>query len=124
METGCRGRPSWSPVFDGSGLVGGADADFILGNRFYEIKAVLRPRDKLPDRLRQLIGYLLLDWNDRYGLETAGFYFARQGEFVSWPVAFLIPETAGDARRCARSVQGPCRGAGGSTVPGRQSRPR
>ena len=85
------------PVFDGSGLVGGADADFILGNTLYEIKTVLRPRDKLPDRLRQLIGYLLLDWNDRYGLETAGFYFARQGEFVSWPAAFLIRETTGDA---------------------------
>ena len=85
------------PVFDGSPLVGGADADFILGSGLYEIKTVQRPREQLTERLRQLIGYLLLDWNDRYGLETAGFYFARQGEFVSWPVAFLIRETTGDA---------------------------
>lgn len=82
--------------FNGSRFVGGADADLILDRRLYDVKCTLEPRKELPRNVRQLIGYALLDWNDDYELLEVGFYFARQGEWISWPLPSLIQQTTGD----------------------------
>lgn len=85
------------PGFAGSGSVGGADTDMIVEGCLYEVKTTKAPRDKLVDSLRQLLGYVLLDWLDDYKLERVGLYFARQGKRMSWPLAELVWEVTGDA---------------------------
>lgn len=81
-------------VFDGSGFVGGGDADLILDGCLYDVKTTEHPRRDFPVSLRQLIGYALLDWSDTFGLKSVGFYFARQGAWMSWNLRELIRETA------------------------------
>ena len=82
------------PSFDGSGYVGGADADLIIGERLYDVKTTIYPRRDLPDSIRQLIGYTLLDWYDEYKIREVGIYFSRQGERVAWELEELIARTA------------------------------
>jgi hypothetical protein len=80
-----------NPRFDGSLDVGGADADFILDGRLIDIKSTVRSDlHKLPDWLRQLVGYVLLDYSDRHRIQSVGFYFARHGVHVSWPLPELL----------------------------------
>ena len=90
-------RAICGPEFDGSSFVGGADADLVIDGCLYEVKTTEKPRDKLPEKIRQLIGYALLDWSDEYGLKKVGFYFSRQGEWKSWPLPELIVRCAGDS---------------------------
>ncbi|MDG4793610.1 hypothetical protein [Micromonospora sp. WMMD1082] len=75
-----------APTFAGSGDVNGADADLIIGGRLIDIKAVSQP-GRLGDHIIwQLAGYVLLDYDDRYGIEVVGFYMARIGVLAVWPV--------------------------------------
>ena len=85
------------PEFAGSHAVGGADADLIVGSCLYDVKTSVDPRKRLPSHLRQLIGYVLLDWDDEYALQQAGFYFSRQATFVSWPLSKLLSGCTGSA---------------------------
>lgn len=97
--------------FRGSGFVGGADADLILDGCLYDVKTTLRPRRGLTPMLRQLLGYALLDWGDELELDRVGFYWSRQGKWMSWRLDDLIGESASPAesieglreefRRCA-----------------------
>lgn len=82
------------PAFAGSHAVGGADADLIIKNCLYDIKTTVNPRSRLVEGLRQLIGYALLDWDNQYALDQVGFYFARQGACMTWPLSKLIVECA------------------------------
>ena len=85
------------PEFAGSHAVGGADADLIVGSCLYDVKTSVDPRKRLPSQLRQLIGYALLDWDDKYALDQAGFYYSRQAKYVSWPLTKLLSECTGSA---------------------------
>ena len=83
-----------APVFVGSGLVGGADADLIIGNTLVEIKAI-KPRElKLRD-LQQVVCYSLLDTDDHYQLDSIAILAARYGVLVPWQLEELINK-AGD----------------------------
>ena len=86
--------PLLGPTFEGSGYVGGADADLIMGGRLYDIKTTMDPRRGLPETIRQLIGYALLDWHDEYMIRDVGVYFSRQGEKVTWELEDLLAGTA------------------------------
>ncbi len=89
----CEGR--LNPTFDGSALIGGADADLIVDGCLLEIKTTVRP-DTLPrDVIYELLGYVLLDFTNAYRIGSVGVYMSRQGEFVSWPLAELLPRLAG-----------------------------
>lgn len=72
------------PVFTGSTDLGGADADYILGGTLIDCKATTRPRHLGRDEIHQLAGYLLLDYDNQYGIEEVGLYYARQGALVTW----------------------------------------
>jgi len=78
-----------NPVFDGSGNVGGADADLILSSCLVEIKNT-KTLCVEADYLRQLLGYTLLDFSDRYVIREVGLMFTRQQLFVKWPIDDLI----------------------------------
>lgn len=74
------------PVFAGSHDVGGADVDWIAGGLLVDVKATVHPA-KLPGAdIQQLVCYLLLDYDDRHGIERLGWYFARIGTLVTWDV--------------------------------------
>jgi len=74
-----------NPNFAGSQYVGGADADLILDHRLVEIKTTVDARlDQ--NWLLQLLGYVLLDWDDQYAIDGLGVLFARQGALARWPL--------------------------------------
>ncbi len=74
-----------NPSFTGSGDVGGADADLIVGNCLIDIKTT---KSKRLSRTMayQLVGYALLDYEDKYRIETLGFYLSRVPVLITWPV--------------------------------------
>ncbi len=85
-----------NPIFQGSGDVGGADGDIIVDNCLVDFKVTVKAAiGKL--EIYQLLGYLLLDYDDEYEIERVGFYMARQGEFIKWPVTDLLNRLMGSA---------------------------
>ncbi|HEU5378838.1 MAG TPA: hypothetical protein VFV38_25725, partial [Ktedonobacteraceae bacterium] len=84
-----------NPTFAGSTDVGGADADMIVDGCLIDIKTTKQSKVD-PRWLRQLAGYLLLDYRDEYHLHSVGLYLARHGVFLSWPVEYFIQTLTGD----------------------------
>ncbi|MCX4545845.1 UvrD-helicase domain-containing protein [Streptomyces sp. NBC_01565] len=78
------------PTFAGSTDIGGADADFILGGLLLDCKATTRPQHLGRAEIHQLAGYLLLDYDDRYGIDRVGLYLSRQGHLIPWPVTEFL----------------------------------
>ncbi|MBI3965064.1 MAG: hypothetical protein HY329_05450 [Chloroflexi bacterium] len=83
-------RVALNPTFAGSAHVGGADADLVLDGYLIDIKTAVRPNEAVPIALYQLLRYTLLDYDDRYGIEAVGIYFATQGQLVRWPLERLM----------------------------------
>ena len=82
-----------NPTFDGSRDVGGADADLIVDGCLIDIKTTINP--KLSAKwLYQLLGYVLLDYNDRHEIEKVGIYFARQQKLIQWSLESLLRDLA------------------------------
>lgn len=78
-----------APTFGGSGAVGGADADLILGSSLIEMKAV-RNDALVKGDIQQVVTYSLLDWDDQYGLDEVAILSARHGALVQWPLEELV----------------------------------
>lgn len=85
-ESECRA----GPTFAGGKAVGGADGDLLVGRSMLEIKSVSRPDFLTDTAIRQLAGYLLLDYSDEYGIDEVGFYMSRIGWLATWPVADFV----------------------------------
>jgi len=83
-----------NPTFTQSTPLGGADADLILDGLLLDIKTW---KHALPRRseLWQLIGYALADTEDQHRINRVGFYFARHGSRVEWPLDDLLRRLAG-----------------------------
>jgi hypothetical protein len=98
------------PTFAGSLDVGGADADAIVGGLLVEVKVQLgyrsrdgRRRCSLEQRtIFELLGYLLLDYDDAYQVNTLGMYAARWRYLATWPVDYLLGVLAGHPVDLAR----------------------
>ncbi|GGM13957.1 hypothetical protein GCM10010129_67620 [Streptomyces fumigatiscleroticus] len=78
------------PAFAGSGDLGGADADFILGGLLVDCKATTRPHTIGRAEVQQLAGYLLLDYDHAHGIDRVGFYLSRQGALITWEVTDFL----------------------------------
>lgn len=98
------GQPGESgPTFAGSEDLH-AYADLIVDGLLLDIKAGQggSPRKdgtrtmslSRPD-LDQLLGYALLDYPDEYALHSVGYYLARYGTLITWPLVDLCAELAG-----------------------------
>ena len=109
--------PSWhgadavlNPEFAGAADVGGADGDFIADGCLWEIKTT-KDRVKGKD-LHQLLGYLLLDYDDEYGIDRVGVLLPRQNTRVSWPIGELMAAMSGrddlDLSRLRRDFRAVC----------------
>jgi hypothetical protein len=85
-----------NPTFAGSMSVGGADADLIVNRTLIEVKTTKQAR---PDRdwIYQLVGYLLLDIEDRHGIERLAFYLGRVPALLDWDADELLATLAGSA---------------------------
>ena len=84
-----------NPTFEGSAYVGGADADLIVDGMLIDVKTSKGYTIEL-GWLRQLLGYLLLDYSDQYGISGIGLYLARQGVLVSWSLEEVIGSLCAD----------------------------
>ncbi len=82
------------PEFDGSALCP-ADADFICDGVLIEIKTRLGTANKKTGErsdglsnidLYQVICYALFDRSDRHRITDIGFYSARYGNYIHWPL--------------------------------------
>ena len=78
-----------NPTFDGSAYVRGADADLIVDSTLIEIKTTKR-KDLKRDWLYQLLGYVLLDYTNRYDIRRIAFYMTRQGILIEWDLEDAI----------------------------------
>jgi hypothetical protein len=98
-----------NPTFAGSGDIGGADADLIVDGCLIDIKATSNPKLD-PEWLYQLLGYVFLDYEDEFHINSIGLYLARQGELIQWPLEpFLaaltsVPSTVPELRHRFRSL--------------------
>lgn len=83
-----------NPNFAGSIDIGGADADLITDGCLWEIKTT-KARRAQGEWLRQLLGYVLLDYEDEHAIERVGLLLPRQSTRFSWPAGELIAELSG-----------------------------
>jgi hypothetical protein len=74
------------PDFAGSPDVGGADADLIVGGLLIDIKGTAAPSRLRKPEFYQLLGYVLLDYDDEYRIDRLGFYLSRFGRLITWPL--------------------------------------
>jgi hypothetical protein len=79
-----------NPTFAGSLDVGGADADLIIGGCLLDIKTTVKIGFR-SDWLYQLLGYVLLDYDNEYCIHEVALYFARQGVLLRWPLDKFLP---------------------------------
>ncbi len=77
-------------------MVGGADADLIIGDCLIDAKVTAQRSLRRP-WIYQLIGYALLDFDDAYGITEAGVYHARVGALLAWDLQEMLDEAAGMA---------------------------
>ncbi|MEV0348347.1 hypothetical protein AB0H88_21450 [Nonomuraea sp. NPDC050680] len=71
--------------FTGSADVGDADADLITGGLLLDVKASTKATAGRKE-FYQLIGYVLLDYDDRYRIDSVGLYLSRFGRLITWTV--------------------------------------
>jgi len=84
-----------NPMFSGSVDIGGADADLIVENCLIELKTTTKPDFERKGLLYQLLGYVLLDYEDEYEIDAVGVYLARRGLLIRWQLEPLL-ETIAD----------------------------
>lgn len=66
------------PLFSGGKWINGADGDFIIKHRLYDVKTTIDPARLLPSGLAQLLCYVALDSENRYQIDEMALYFPRQ----------------------------------------------
>lgn len=84
-----------NPTFAGSPDVGGADADLIVDGCLIEVKTSVNTYLDT-HWLRQLAGYVLLDYEDALSIRSVGIYMARQGVLLTWPLDTYLALLTGD----------------------------
>jgi hypothetical protein len=91
----------FGPTFTGSHLIP-ADADLVAEDLLVEVKTGLgrkrpdgtRQAQLEANTIRQILGYLLLDFDNIYQITEIGYYDARYGHLSTWSATKLLQETA------------------------------
>ncbi|POH60308.1 hypothetical protein [Arthrobacter glacialis] len=82
-----------NPSFLGSSAVGGADADWAVGDLLVDLKTTEKITNPwLRETLFQLIGYALLDVDDSLGIRRVSILLPRQPFFAVWSLDELLVE--------------------------------
>jgi hypothetical protein len=98
LEIAAGGQYQPNPSFLGSPVVGGADADWVVGDMLVELKTreeITNPW--IRDTLFQLLGYALLDLDDSMGIRRVGILLPRQPFLAFWSLDDLLDADAGEA---------------------------
>lgn len=93
-----------NPTFAGSIDIGGADADIIVEGCLIDMKTSILSQIKA-EYLYQLAGYILLDIDDQYSIDSVGIYMARQGLLFHWPVSEFVLELTGNNTHSLASLR-------------------
>jgi hypothetical protein len=97
-----------NPTFVANRDVGGADADLIVNDCLLEIKTTVQSAIDT-QWIRQLIGYVLLDYDDAHGITAGitavGFYLPRHGVLRSWPLQECLAALTGDTAASLSSLR-------------------
>lgn len=89
IARGERSEPN--PQFSGAELVGGADADWLMGGTLIDCKAYAHLTvSKLRDFLRQVLAYVMLDLDDSMSIRAVGVWLPRQGVLSTWGLDRLL----------------------------------
>jgi hypothetical protein len=72
-----------------------ADADLIAAGLLLELKTSARRLSLGVADLFQVLGYVLLDYDDEFSLHSVGIFSARYGYFAAWDLGPLLDELAG-----------------------------
>lgn len=80
-----------NPSFSGSSLVGGADANMIIGCTLFDIRTTLKRRPANLTNFYQQIMYYLLDLDNHYRISHLGWYYSRQRSYFVYPVDMFVP---------------------------------
>jgi hypothetical protein len=81
------------PTFKGSSLMN-ADADLVAAGLLLDLKTSKKLTLGVKDVL-QVIGYVLLDFDDEFGIAEVGIFAARYAYLATWDLASLLGELAG-----------------------------
>lgn len=84
-----------SPVFEGGAEIGGADGDLIVNKCLIDVKALVDPAKDSHPWPWQLLGYVLLDYEDAWELKSVAIYLARQARLIEWPLDELCTMLGG-----------------------------
>lgn len=82
------------PTFAGSQIMRG-DADLIAGGLLMELKTTTRKPSLGVTDLWQILGYVLMDYIDEYGITDVALFSARYGYLAQWNLDTLLPQLAG-----------------------------
>lgn len=93
---GARFEPN--PDFSGSSLMGGADADWMVGDALIDCKTSERLTNFwLRTTLFQLLGYALLDFEDSLSIRQVGIWLPRRRALQLWSLDELLQRPAEEA---------------------------
>jgi hypothetical protein len=101
------------PLFPGSADVGGADGDLLVAGILIDIKTTMHLAKHVRAGIRQLLGYVLIDYTSQHAITGIGLYFARQGKLPIWELDELLPRLGAPAplealrRQCAKTLRQP-----------------
>jgi len=86
-----------NPKFSGAYLVDGADGDWIVGDTLVDCKVYSEITSaKLRAYLLQLLGYVMLDLDDRYAIRNVAVWLPRHRVFAEWPLTLLLGGDVGE----------------------------
>jgi hypothetical protein len=94
-EVGSR-RGLWAigPVFAGSQIMNG-DADLIAAGLLVELKTTTKKPSLGVTDLWQVLGYVLMDYVDEFGITDVALFSARYGYLAQWDLGELLTKLAG-----------------------------
>ena len=89
-----RGLWAIGPVFAGSQIMRG-NADLIAGGLLTELKTTIKKPSLGVTDLWQVLGYVLMDYVDEFGITDVALFSARYGYLAQWNLDALLPQLAG-----------------------------
>lgn len=113
-----------NPIFAGSSEIGGADADLICAGCLIDIKTTVDPKFTRTRLLYQLLGYVFLDYDDAFGIDSVAVYLSRQALLIRWPLEPLLATLAGDKELSLTELRDSFRAAVAASRVGSPALPR
>lgn len=96
IGAGMRFEPN--PSFSGSGMVGGADADWMIGDTLIDCKSTEQLTNPwIRDMLFQLLGYALLDFDDALRIRQLAIWLPRRRALQTWSLDRILERPAEQA---------------------------